>query len=253
LQTNSTKAKLKRGETVFGCFVRYPDASLIEVQGYLGWDFLVFDGEHGTLEPRDCEHLVRAAELRCVTPIVRVTTNLAPVILRFMDSGAQGLHVPWINTADEAERAVRAVKYFPRGNRGLASVRAADFGQVENFGDYTAKANEETLVVLQVESVDAVEQLPKILAVDGIDVIFIGPSDLSHSLGVAGQIDHSKMKATLDRIAGLVVPSGKPLGIMVGNANMAREWRQRGARYITIGLDAIVSPAVRSYLATCRS
>lgn len=253
MRKNTTKAKLQAGEAVFGCFVRYPDASLIEVQGYLGWDFLVFDGEHGTLEPRDCEHLVRAAELRGVTPMVRVTTNFAPVILRFLDTGAQGLHVPWINTAEDAERAVRAVKYFPRGNRGLAGVRAADFAQAGNFSDYIARANAETLVVLQVESADAVEQLPKMIGIGGIDVIFIGPVDLSHSLGVPGQMDHPKVRATLDRILELVLPSNKALGIMVGNANAAREWRRRGARYITITLDSILSPAVRAYLGTCRS
>jgi 4-hydroxy-2-oxoheptanedioate aldolase len=253
LQKNTTKAKLHAGETVFGCFVRYPDASLIEVQGYLGWDFLVFDGEHGTLEPRDCENLVRSAELRGVTPIVRVTTNFAPVILRFLDTGAQGLHVPWIQTAEDAERAVRAVKYFPRGNRGLAGVRAADFAQVGSLGDYIARANAETLVVLQIESVGAVEQLPKILDIDGVDVIFIGPADLSHSLGLPGQMDHPEVKATVDRIVDLVEPSSKALGIMVNNVNAAREWRQRGARYITITLDAVLSPAVRAYLSACRA
>ena len=253
MRQNTTKAKLKAGETVFGCFVRYPDASLIEVQGYLGWDFLVFDGEHGTLEPRDCEHLVRAAELRGVTPMVRVTTNFAPVILRFLDTGAQGLHVPWVNTADDAEKAVRAVKYFPRGNRGLAGVRAADFAQVGNFGDYISQANAETLVVLQIESIEAVENLPQILAVDSVDVIFIGPADLSHSLGVPGQMDHPQVKATLERIIDLVLPSGKALGMMVGSAEAARTWRLRGARYLTVTLDSVLSPAVRAYLNACRS
>src|SRR5712692_2312867 len=107
------KEKLKAGETTFGCFVRYPDSSLVEVLGYQGWDFLVFDAEHGTLEPRECENMVRAAELRSTTPIVRVTTNLPPIILRFMDTGAQGVQVPWVNSVADAERAVRAVKYYP--------------------------------------------------------------------------------------------------------------------------------------------
>ena len=107
MQTNKTKAKLKAGETVFGCFVRYPDATLVEVIGYQGWDFCVFDAEHGVIEPRDVENMVRAAELRDLTPIVRVTTNLPPIILRYMDSGAQGLHVPWINSAAEADAALR--------------------------------------------------------------------------------------------------------------------------------------------------
>ncbi len=253
MQKNTTKAKLQAGEHVFGCFVRYPDATLIEVQGYLGWDFLVFDGEHGTLEPRECENMVRAAELRGVTPIVRVTTNLAPIILRYLDTGAQGLHVPWVNTADEAERAVRAVKYFPRGNRGLAGVRASDFAQIGNLADYVVKANSETLVVLQVESAEAIEHLPKIVETDGVDVVFIGPNDLSHSLGFPGQMDHPKVKSALEQISAVVLPSKKALGIMVTNANAAREWRQRGARYITITLDSVACPAVRAYLAACRA
>ena len=105
MHTNTAKAKLKAGETIFGCFIRYPEASLVEVMGYQPWDFLVFDGEHGVLEPRDCENLVRAAELRGVTPIVRVPTNLPPQILRLMDTGPLGLHVPWVNSAAEAEAA----------------------------------------------------------------------------------------------------------------------------------------------------
>jgi len=103
-----TKAKLDAGETVFGCFVRYPDAGLVEMIGYQGWDFVVIDAEHGTVEPRDCEHMVRACELRNVTPMVRVTTNLPPIILRYMDTGAQGLHVPWVNSARSLIRSVRS-------------------------------------------------------------------------------------------------------------------------------------------------
>src|SRR5262245_35050742 len=112
---NQTKAKLKAGETVYGCFVRYVDPTFAEVLGYHGWDFLMFDGEHGPLAERECENLVRDAELRGVTPIVRVPTNQPPVILRFLDTGAQGLHIPWVSTAADAEAAVRAVKYQPRG------------------------------------------------------------------------------------------------------------------------------------------
>jgi 4-hydroxy-2-oxoheptanedioate aldolase len=253
VQTNTTKAKLKAGEMVLGCFVRYPDASLIEVLGYLGWDFLVFDGEHGTLEPRDCENLCRAAELRGVTSIVRVTTNLAPVILRYLDTGAQGALIPWINSAEEAERAVRAVKYFPRGARGLAGVRASDFAQAGPLSDYIVKANTETLVVLQVESADAVEQLPRILDVEDVDVVFIGPNDLSNSLGYAGQLDHPKVKPVLDRAVDLILASKRALGIMVSNVGAAQHWKQRGARFITITLDNITGPAIRAYLNTVRS
>lgn len=253
MRANATKAKLKAGETVFGCFVRYPDATLVEVLGLQGWDFLVFDGEHGTIEPKDCENMVRAAELQGVTPIVRVTTNLPPIILRFMDSGAHGLHVPWVNSAGEAEAAVRAVKYQPRGARGLASVRAADYGQVAPLGDYVQKANAETLVVLHVETVQAIDHLPEIAAVDGVDVVFIGPTDLSHSLGVPGQPQHPTVQAAMQRIADIVAKSPATLGLMVGNASAARQWRDRGARYIAVGLESLLSPAARDYLGAVRA
>ena len=106
MRTNQTKAKLKAGEAVFGCFLRTTDPTTVDFLGYQPWDFMVFDGEHGTLEPRDCENLVRAAELHDITPLVRVTTNLPPIILRFLDTGAQGLLVPWVNSASEAQQAV---------------------------------------------------------------------------------------------------------------------------------------------------
>lgn len=230
MRTNTTKAKLKAGDTVFGSFVRYPDAGLVEVLGYQPWDFIVFDGEHGTLEPRDCENMVRAAELRGVTPIVRVTTNLPPIILRFMDSGAQGLHVPWVNSAAEAENAVRSVKYHPRGIRGLAGVRAADYGQTVPFADYVEQANRETLISIHIETAEAVERLPDIVAIDGIDVIFIGPTDLSQSYGVPGQPQHPSVQAGIQKIIDVVAKTNVALGVMVGSAEAARQWRARGAR-----------------------
>jgi 4-hydroxy-2-oxoheptanedioate aldolase len=252
VRPNTTKAKLKAGQTVLGCFVRYPDASLIEMLGYQDWDFLVFDGEHGVIEPRDCEHMVRAAELRGVTPIVRATTNMPPIILRYMDTGAQGVHVPWVNSGAEAEAVVRAVKYHPRGIRGLASVRAADFGQRAPFGEYVHQANAETLVVVHIETLEAVKRLPEIVAVDGLDVIFIGPTDLSHSLGVPGEVEHPKVQAAMQEIVDTVARTDLALGIMVGSAQAARQWRERGARYITVGLESLLVPAVRGYLLAAR-
>ena len=252
MQTNNTKAKLKSGQTVYGCFVRYPSASLVEVLGYQPWDFIVFDGEHGTIDPQDCENMVRAAELRGVTPIIRVTTNQPPIILRYMDSGAQGLHVPWVNTAAEAEAVVRAVKYEPRGNRGLAFIRAADYGQTVPLGEYVQKANAETLVTIHIETITAVENLAEIVKIDGIDVIFIGPNDLSQSLGVPGQPQHPTVLAAIERVFKAVEGSDKVVGIMVGNAQAAKQWRDRGARYISVGFESVLMPAVKEYLRAVR-
>lgn len=250
--TNTTKAKLKAGETVFGCFVRYADAGLIEMMSYQPWDFLVFDAEHGTIDPHACEHLVRAAELHGVTPLARVTTNRPDVILRFLDTGAQGAHVPWVNSAAEAKQAVSAIKYQPQGQRGLAGVRAADYGQGQPLAEYIQRANAETLVVLQVETAEAVERLPEILTVPGVDVIFIGPTDLSNSLGRPGDLQHAAVQKALQRIVGAVVPSHCALGIMVNSSAAAREWQERGARYITTTFESLLAPAMRSYLRGAR-
>ena len=163
MRENTTKRRLREG-AVLGCWSRYGDATLIEYVGYQGWDFVVIDGEHGTLEPRDCENAVRAAELRNVTPLVRVTTNRnLDDPARYMDRGPRA-HVPMVNTAREAEQAVRAIKYGPRGSRGLAASRSADFGQVGSYADYVASANKGTLVVVQIETTEAVAATPAILA-----------------------------------------------------------------------------------------
>lgn len=254
MRPNHTKVRLQAGETALGCFLRYPDATLVEVVGYQPWDFVVFDGEHGTLEPAACEHMVRAAELRNVTSIVRVPTNQAPAILRLLDTGAQGAQVPWINTAAEAEAAVQAIKYHPRGVRGLAGVRASDYGLAGTLAEYTDRANRETLVVLQVETVTAVTEIEQIVTVPDVDVIFIGPTDLSHSLGHPGQPQHPDVQAAMQRVIDAVLARpGLALGTMVTSVTAAREWRTRGARYLTIHLDALAGPAMRAYLDAVRA
>lgn len=254
MRINQTKAKLKAGETVHGCFVRYPEPALIEMLGYYGWDFIMFDGEHSTITPRDCEQLVRAAELQNVTPLVRVTTNQQPVILRFMDTGVMGAMVPMINSGADAESAVRAIKYHPHGQRGLAGVRAAAYGQVPgfSFARYTEEANRETMIIAQVETAAAVDALPDILQLPDIDVIFIGPTDLSQSLGVPGELQHPAVQAMFDRIVSLVTASDKALGILVPNAEAARQWQARGARFVMIVMDALLGPACRGFLQMVR-
>jgi 4-hydroxy-2-oxoheptanedioate aldolase len=246
--TNTTKAKLKAGEVVYGCFVRYPDASLAEFVAWQGWDFLVFDGEHGTMEPGQLENMVRAAELRGVTPIARVTTNQPHIILRFMDVGAQGIHVPWVNSGAEAEQAVLSAKYHPRGMRGLAGIRAADLGQTIPLGEYVQRANAETMVIVHIETAEAVSRIDEYLNIDGLDVIFIGPTDLSHSLGLAGQKDHPAVVAEMDKVVAAVSKTGVALGTMVNNAHEAQAWRDKGARYITIGLETLLRAGCRAYL-----
>jgi 4-hydroxy-2-oxoheptanedioate aldolase len=218
----------------------------------LGWDFLVFDAEHGPLQPREVEDLCRAVEPRGTTPIVRVTTNDAPTILRFLDTGAHGVHVPWVNSAAEAERAVRSVKYTPRGIRGLAGSRASEWGLREPIGEYVRRANRETLVVIQIETQDAVDAIDDYLAIDGIDVLFLGPTDLSQSLGHPGDLRHPDVLAAMDRVADAVIGSGKTLGIYAGSVDMTKEWLDRGARYFTTSLEPFLRDGMRAHLRDVR-
>jgi 4-hydroxy-2-oxoheptanedioate aldolase len=252
MKPNQTKAKLQAGETVYGCFNTLNEPRLIELYGYQPWDFIVFDGEHAPLEPRDVENLTRAAQLLNLTPLVRATTNAQPTILQYLDTGAMGVVVPWVNTALEAENVVRSVKYFPRGVRGLASVRAADYGQTMSLAEYVAQANAETLVVVQCESPTAVEDAAAIAAVDGVDVVFIGPNDLAQSMGLTGQTDHPDVIAAVERVIAAVTPAGKAVGMMVKSAENAIFWRERGVRFIATSLDKLIVTGMKSYLSAVK-
>ncbi len=250
---NSTKAKLEAGGVVLGCFVKYAEPSLAEFIAMQGWDFLIFDGEHGTLQPRDLESLCRAAELRGVTPIARVTTNQAHLILRFLDTGLHGLHVPWVNTPEDVERTVQSVKYWPRGVRGLAGSRASEWGMTEPIAAYTERANRETLVVIHIETIQAVDAVEDYLAVEGVDVLFIGPTDLSHSLGHPGDFSHPDVVEAMDRVAAAVTPTDTALGIYAGNADFAARWIDKGARYIATGADGFLKQGMQAYLNELRT
>jgi 2-keto-3-deoxy-L-rhamnonate aldolase RhmA len=249
---NRTKAKLAAGDAVFGCFVRSAEPALAEYVAMLGWDFLVFDAEHGSLQPAQVEDLCRAVEPRGTTPLVRVTTNDPPTILRFLDTGVHGAHIPWVNGAAAAEQAVQSVKYAPRGIRGLAGSRASEWGLREPLSAYVERANRETLVVIHIETQDAVDAIDDYLAVDGVDVLFLGPTDLSQSLGHPGDTGHPDVVAALERVAKAVVGSDKVLGIYAGTADMTREWLDRGARYFTTSLEPFLRDGMRAHLQQVR-
>lgn len=253
MHVEGTKRRLQAGECLHGCFVRYPDPGLAELVALQGFDFLILDGEHGTMEPAECENMVRGTDVRGVPAVVRVPANEPPVILRFMDTGAIGVQIPLVSSADDADRAVRAVKYGPRGARGLTGVRAAAYGQRGTLAEYVERANEETLVVVQIETRAALEQVSEIAAVDGVDVVFVGPTDLSHSLGVPGQLSHAVVEEAYRTVAEAVRDSPAALGVLVADEAGAADWRERGATYIAVTVDSLVTRTARAFLAAVRA
>ncbi|MHB1415972.1 MAG: HpcH/HpaI aldolase family protein, partial [Chloroflexota bacterium] len=200
MQENLTKEKIKAGQVVVGTFMNVNHPRIIELCGYTGYDFIIIDAEHGPADYEPVEDLIRAAELTGITPLVRIAQNVQQVILRYLDLGAMGAQIPMVNTKAEAEAVVRACKYPPEGARGLAGVRAAHYGVMESFPEYVKQANQEMLVIVQVETVQAVSNLKEILSVPGIDIVFVGPTDLASSMGYSGQFTRPEVQEELYRI-----------------------------------------------------
>jgi len=184
---NRMKAKLAAGEPAFGLSVMIPSPQVVESAAGLGFDWVLIDCEHGTIGVETMELMIMAAEASGVTPIVRPPSNAAAHILQAMDRGAQGVQVPHVSDAEAARAAVQAVKFHPMGGRSLAAgTRASGYGLRGAMGDFVAEANRETLVCVQIEDEAALPHVDEILRVDGVDVFFIGPSDLSQSMGYPG-------------------------------------------------------------------
>ncbi|MBI2856612.1 MAG: hypothetical protein HYX93_07185, partial [Chloroflexi bacterium] len=179
MRKNVVKEELKAGQAVVGVFCNLPSPAAVEMLGLMGYDFAIIDAEHGPMDLETCEHMARAADAANLVPIVRVALNLPQNVLRYLDAGALGVQIPMVNTREEAERVVASTKYPPLGRRGLAGTRASGFGAGMDLAEYVRMANEETLVVVQVETREALANLEEIAAVELVDVVFLGPTDLS--------------------------------------------------------------------------
>jgi 4-hydroxy-2-oxoheptanedioate aldolase len=176
------------------------------------------------------------------------------MISQFLDAGMQAVQIPMIGGAEQAHAAVQAAKYAPVGARGVAATRPAYYGQKQPFvlADYLASANEQTMIITQVETREGVANAASIAQTCGVDVVFIGPNDLSQSYGQPGRLNHPDVERALNEITDAVLASPSVLGIMVNNVEGAIAWRKRGARYIMIVLEAVIGPAIRSFLNTAR-
>lgn len=234
---NALKETFRQGRSAIGTFVKFSDPAAVEILALAGFDFFVLDTEHVAMDRQELVHILRAAEAFGITPIVRVRENNQVEILQNLDLGYLGVQVPNVDTPEDAKRLVESVKYIPAGNRGLSpSVRACRYGTLP-VAEYIERANAETLVVSHCETVECVKNLDEILKIDGIDVIFIGPMDLSQSMGIPGQTADPRLKAMIGEISEKVLRSGKILGTTAGSPEAARELMQKGVSYILLSSD----------------
>lgn len=236
---NKLKKRLKQGGAVLGTFVMCNSPDLVEIIGLSGIDFIVIDTEHGPMTIESTQHLIRAAETRGVTPITRVTDSTDTTILRSLDVGAHGIQVPQVNDKSKAESVVNASKYFPIGNRGIAMPRAGDYGTVNPL-NYFQNANNETMIIVHCENKLGLKNLEEIASVNEIDVIFLGPFDMSQSLGVPAQVDHPLVEQAAEKVVNVARKAGKAAGIFVSNGEQAKQRIEQGFQYVTIGMDVTV-------------
>lgn len=251
---NPVKQKLARGEAVIGTFIKSVDPAMTEIVCQSGFDFVILDNEHTAMNKETLVQLVRVAEIHGVPAIVRVRDDDTPQILQALDTGAYGVQVPNLRTAADARKAVDAMYYGPRGKRGFANTqRAAGYGMLE-VGEYLRRVDENLLFVGYCETREAVENLDEILEVDGLDIVFMGPSDLSQAFGVIGQVNHPLVQDTMDRVIAKTQRAGRVAGTVASDGNAAKALIARGVRFIVMSSDhGMMAASARNMLAQFRS
>jgi 4-hydroxy-2-oxoheptanedioate aldolase len=248
---NTLKEKLNANIPTVGPFVNTPSPALVEAMGWLGFDFVIIDCEHGSMGYETAENMIRADELSGITPIVRIGMNVQQHIQRYMDAGAHGVLIPLINNASDARAVVDSVKYPPVGKRGMFGGRPTRYGLQETAA-YLKEANENTFVGLQIETLDGIENQDEIIATEGADLVFLGPGDLSTSFGLPGQPAHPKVIETIEGLTRKILAAGKQVGTITADAGQAKHWNSIGIRWHVSSTNRFVNAGASAYLGACK-
>lgn len=239
LPVNTFKKALQGDNTLWGLWLGLPDATCAEIVAGSGFDWLLIDAEHAPFELSTVMHHLQAIAPYGVPAIVRPEEGRTALLKRLLDVGAQTLLVPMCDSAEQARELVRAVKYPPQGIRGLGSslARAANWNRIPG---YLQKANDEICLIVQAETVTAMENLAEIAAVEGVDGVFIGPSDLSASMGHIGNPDHPEVVAMIESGLKIINDAGKAAGLLCINPAKAHHYVEKGAKFVGVGVDTLL-------------
>ena len=233
---NNIKSRLARREVLIGPLVTIPAPEIAEIMASVGFDYVWIETEHAPMGLAQAQAMIQGVGRRCPC-VVRVPENAELWIKRALETGCDGIVIPQIKSAAEAEEAVRCCLYPPAGKRGVGIGRAHGYGMT--FREYVDTANDQLAIILQVEHVDGVRNIRSIVRTPGIDAVLIGPYDLSGSLGLLGQVDHPKVRGAIDEIKRACEEAQVPVGIFVADAPSARECIADGITLIALGMDVI--------------
>jgi len=248
MKPNRMKEKIARGEPALGCSVMFPSPQIVEMLGLAGFDWVLIDCEHGSIGLGDVELMAMACDAAGIAPIARPRTNAAYDIQSMMDRGVMGVQVPQVNTAEDARRAVASVKFGPGAARGLAAgTRPDSWGLGTRMADFARQANAQSLVCIQLEHQAALRNIDAILAVDGIDVFFIGPSDLSQSMGFPGDVKAPPVAEAIEAALARIVAAGRIPG-MPATPDTLAEVQAKGCRYIYTHLPRLLGIGASAFL-----
>jgi len=233
---NVLKERLRQGEKVLGCWTMLGNPQVAEILSLAGFDYLVLDQEHGLGDVTSLAAQLHAMSATPCTGVVRVPWNDHVYLKRVLDAGAEAVLIPSVDTADEARAAVAACCYPPQGRRGTAagSVRASSYGMA---ADYVATCRDNLLVACQIESATAVANIDALVAVDGIDLFFIGPFDLSATVGQMGNLEHPEVAALIERAEKAILAAGKPMGTVPHPGATWQDMFERGYQFVNAGSD----------------
>lgn len=249
---NPVKDKLRNGEVVIGVFIPMPSPDVVEIIALAGFDFALLDAEHGRISPDDAYHMILAAEARDMPALVRVGENDRQVILKYLDLGVSGVMIPQTNSPELAREAVASMRYAPDGLRGLAGGRTFDYGVGRPMPELVKTINERVLTIAQFENVAALPHLDAMLATPGLDVLFVGPTDLGQSMGFAGQMGHPDVEAVIQQVADRAKGSGVALAIVAPDADAINRRIGQGFQMIVPNAPGLLMQAGRNLLSQVR-
>lgn len=227
---------------ILGTWCGIPCPTVVDIIGAAGFDFVVVDQEHGPIDPIKAEDMIRAAQVNGMSAIVRVSSNDASKILRVMDLNADGVQVPHVTSGESCRKVVEAVKYYPLGDRGYTPfTRAGKFGL--NAQGHAERINEKSFVVVNLEGKEAIEDIENIASVEGVDVLFVGPYDLSQSLGIPGQVNDPRIFECISKAVNVAAANGKICGAFANDEAYVKKMIDLGVKYITYKVDCNVLAA----------